>query len=146
VVNIELPPLRERKEDIPLLAQHFLNDFALENQKRITGFSPEATELLLGYDWPGNVRELENAIERAVILAKDSIITVAELPQENMSLGRSGSLGKNLKEMEKSHIMDVLSGTGGNYSEAARILGITRMTLYNKVKEYGLNVKKIDGR
>jgi two-component system response regulator AtoC len=146
VVTIELPPLRERKEDIPLLAQHFLNDFALENQKRITGFSPEATESLLAYDWPGNVRELENAIERAVILAKDSVITVAELPQENMSLGRSDSVGKNLKEMEKSHIMDVITGTGGNYSEAARILGITRMTLYNKVKEYGLNVKKIDGR
>jgi two-component system response regulator AtoC len=146
VVAIELPPLRERKEDIPLLAQHFLNDFAVENQKRITGFSPEATEFLLGYDWPGNVRELENAIERAVILAKDSIITVAELPQENMSLGRSGSLGKNLKEVEKDHIMDVLNETGGNYSEAARILGITRMTLYNKVKEYGLIVKRIDSR
>ena len=146
VVTIELPPLRERKEDIPLLAEHFLNDFALENQKRITGFSPEATESLLAYDWPGNVRELENAIERAVILAKDSIITVAELPQENMSLGRSRSVGKNLKEMEKSHIMDVLSETGGNYSEAARVLGITRMTLYNKVKEYGLNVKRIDSR
>jgi two-component system response regulator AtoC len=144
VVTIELPPLRERKEDVPLLAQHFLNKFALENQKEITGFSPEATEFLLGYDWPGNVRELENAIERAVILAKDSLITVADLPQENISLARSAPTGKKLKEAEKNHILNVLSETGGNYSEAARILGITRMTLYNKAREYGLSVKKID--
>jgi len=144
VVTIELPPLRERKEDVPLLAQHFLNKFALENQKEITGFSPEATEFLLGYDWPGNVRELENAIERAVILAKDSLITVADLPQENISLARSAPIGKKLKEAEKNHILNVLSETGGNYSEAARILGITRMTLYNKSREYGLRVKKID--
>ncbi len=144
VVTIELPPLRERKEDVPLLAQHFLNKFALENQKEITGFSPEATEFLLGYDWPGNVRELENAIERAVILAKDSLITVADLPQENISLARSAPIGKKLKEAEKNHILMVLSETGGNYSEAARTLGITRMTLYNKAREYGLSVKKID--
>jgi len=144
VVTIELPPLRERKEDVPLLAQHFLNKFALENQKEITGFSPEATEFLLGYDWPGNVRELENAIERAVILAKDSLITVADLPQENISLARSAPIGKKLKEAEKNHILNVLSETGGNYSEAARALGISRMTLYNKAREYGLSVKKID--
>lgn len=144
VVTIELPPLRERKEDVPLLAQHFLNKFALENQKEITGFSPEATEFLLGYDWPGNVRELENAIERAVILAKDSLITVADLPQENISLARSAPIGKKLKEAEKNHILNVLSETGGNYSEAARTLGITRMTLYNKAREYGLSVKKRD--
>jgi len=144
VVTIELPPLRERKEDVPLLAQHFLNKFALENQKEITGFSPEATEFLLGYDWPGNVRELENAIERAVILAKDSLITVADLPQENISLARSAPTGKSLKELEKDHLLNILNETGGNYSETARILGITRMTLYNKAREYGLSVKKID--
>jgi DNA-binding NtrC family response regulator len=144
VVTIELPPLRERKEDVPLLAQHFLNKFALENQKEITGFSPEATEFLLGYDWPGNVRELENAIERAVILAKDSLITVADLPQENISLARSAPTGKSLKELEKDHLLNILNETGGNYSETARILGITRMTLYNKAREYGLSVKKVD--
>ncbi len=103
VVTIELPPLRERKEDIPLLAQHFLNKFALENDKEVTGFCPEATKSLLDYDWPGNVRELENAIERAVILAKDSLITVADLPQENISLARSAPIGKKLKEAEKNH-------------------------------------------
>ena len=146
VVTIELPPLRERKEDIPLLAQYFLNKFALENKKNITEFSPEATEFLLGYDWPGNVRELENAIERAVILAKDSFITIADLPQGNMSLAPSSPTGKNLKEVEKDHILNVLRKTGGNYSEAARLLGISRMTLYKKAKEYSLAVNKIDSR
>ncbi len=144
VVNIELPPLRERKEDIPLLAEYFLNKFAVENRKEVTGFSPEAMELVLDYDWPGNVRELENAIERAVILAKDSLITVADLPQENLPPVGLASTGKNLKEVEKSHLLNVLRETGGNYSEAARILGISRMTLYNKAREYGFNVKKID--
>ena len=144
VVNIELPPLRERKEDVPLLAEHFLNKFVADNRKEVTGFSPDAMEFLLDYDWPGNVRELENAIERAVILAKDSIITVADLPQENLSLVRLASTGKNLKEVEKNHVLNVLRKAGGNYSEAARILGISRMTLYNKAKEYGFNVKKLD--
>jgi len=142
VVNIELPPLRERKEDVPLLAGHFLRKFAMENQKEITGFSPEAMELVLYYDWPGNVRELENAIERAVILAKDSIITIADLPQENLSPTYSTVPRKNLKEVEKGHIWKILRETGENYSEAARILGISRMTLYNKAKEYGFDVKK----
>jgi len=142
VVNIELPPLRERKEDVPLLAEHFLHKFATENQKEITGFSPEAIEFVLDYDWPGNVRELENAIERAVILAKDSIITIADLPQENLSPAYSTTPRKNLKEMEKGHIWKILHETGENYSEAARILGISRMTLYNKAKEYGFDVKK----
>jgi len=146
VVAIELPPLRERKDDISLLAQHFLSKFALENKREFTGFSPEATEFLLSYDWPGNVRELENAIERAVILAKDSLITVADLPQENTLLARSASMGKNLKEMEKNHISNILCETGGNYSEAAKILGISRMTLYNKAKQYGLDVKKLDSK
>jgi len=144
VVNIELPPLRERKEDVPLLAEHFLHKFAMENQKEITGFSPESMEIVLDYDWPGNVRELENAIERAVILAKDSLITVADLPQENLSQVRLASTGKNLKEVERNHVLNVLRETGGNYSEAARILGISRMTLYNKAREYGFDVKKID--
>jgi DNA-binding NtrC family response regulator len=142
VVNIELPPLRERKEDVPLLAEHFLHKFAMENQKEIAEFSPEAMELVLDYDWPGNVRELENAIERAVILAKDSIITIADLPQENLSPTYSTTPRKNLKEVEKGHIWKILRETGENYSEAARILGISRMTLYNKAKEYGFDVKK----
>jgi transcriptional regulator with PAS, ATPase and Fis domain len=143
VVNIELPPLRERKEDIPLLAQHFLKKFALENNKEISGFSPEATDFLLRYDWPGNVRELENAIERAVILAKKPVIEIDDLPQQTLA-GRPVSVGKNLRQVEKNHIMNVLAQTEGNYTKAAKALGISRMTLYNKAKAYGINVKKID--
>ena len=142
VVNIELPPLRERKEDIPLLAEHFLRKFAAENRKKVTEFSPEVIGSLLAYDWPGNIRELENAVERAIILSRDSFITIADLPQENVSLVGSASTGRNLKEVEKIHILNVLRETGENYSEAARILGVSRMTLYNKAKGYGFDVKK----
>ena len=142
VVNIELPPLRERTEDILLLAQHFLKRFALENQKKITGFSPQATDFLLKHNWPGNVRELENAIERAVILSKNSVIEAADLSQQNlMPAGSTTSPVPNLKQVEKDHIQNVLNETGGNYTEAARILGISRVTLYNKAKIYGLNAK-----
>lgn len=144
VVSVELPPLREREEDIPLLAQHFLRKFAVENRKEITGFSPEATDFLLKYEWPGNVRELENAIERAVILAKSSSIEVADLPQENLLLTHSAPPGESLRQVEKNHILNILSETGGNHSEAARTLGISRATLYNKIRAYGLTVNKID--
>jgi two-component system response regulator HydG len=136
--------LRERIEDIPLLTQHFLKGFALENQKKITGFSPEATDFLLKHDWPGNVRELENSIERAVILARNPVIEVSDLSQQEVVPAGSASSAKNLKQVEKKHIQDVLAETGGNYTEAARILGISRMTLYNKAKAYRSNVKKID--
>jgi two-component system response regulator AtoC len=144
VVSVELPPLREREEDIPLLAQHFLRKFAVENRKEITGFSPEATDFLLKYEWPGNVRELENAIERAVILAKGSLIEVADLPQENLLFTHSSLFGESLRQVEKNHILNILSETGGNHSEAARTLGISRATLYNKIRAYGLTVNKID--
>jgi DNA-binding NtrC family response regulator len=145
VVNIELPSLRERVEDIPLLAQHFLKRFALENQKEVTGFSSEGTDFLLRHQWPGNVRELENAIERAVILAQNPVIEVSDLSQQNLvPAGSATSSARNLKQLEKEHIQNVLSETEGNYTEAARILGISRMTLYNKAKAYGFNVKKVD--
>jgi len=119
-----------------------LHKFAVENRKGVAECSPEVIESLLAYDWPGNIRELENAIERAIILSKDTSITTADLPQENVSLIGSASIGKNLKEVEKTHILNVLRETGENYSEAARILGVSRMTLYNKAKEYGFDVKK----
>ena len=143
VVTIQLPPLRERAEDIPLLAQHFLNKFALENQKGDITFSPDAMDFLMKYEWPGNVRELENAIERAVVLARNSSLTAADLSPHNLPLLRQASLGKSLKEVEEDHILYVLTETRGNYSKAAKLLGITRMTLHNKVKEYELDVKKI---
>jgi len=142
VVNIALPPLRERKEDIPLLSQHFLNKFAGENQKEINGFSSEVTDFLLRYQWPGNVRELENTIERAVILAKNSCIELDDLLQRKSSLVSVASPGVSLKEVERGHILNILNKTGGNYSEAARLLEVSRATLYNKVRAYGLSVKK----
>ena len=141
VVPVELPPLRERTEDVPLLAQHFLKKFAVENQKEIIGFSPEATDFLLKYEWPGNVRELENAIERAVILTKNSYIEATDLAQENLLMAHSAPSGRSLKEVEKERILNVLNETGGNRSETARILGISRATLYNKIREYELNRK-----
>jgi len=146
VVTIELPPLRDRKEDVPLLAQHFLKEFAVENQKDIAGFSTDAADFLYKYDWPGNVRELENAIERAVILARGSSIQVTDLPQEGQLTSGSAPQGEVLKEVEKNHILKTLIETRGNYSQAARILGISRMTLYNKVRAYALNVKNMDNR
>jgi len=145
VVTIELPPLRERKEDIPLLADYFLKKFTEENQKEITGFSPDAVDLLLKHEWPGNVRELENAIERAVILAKDPSIQVTDLPHDTLlSAGLPTLQGQFLKEVERNHILKILTESQGNYSQTARILGISRMSLYNKVRAYGLDVKKID--
>jgi DNA-binding NtrC family response regulator len=146
VVTIELPPLRDRKEDVPLLAQHFLKEFAVENQKDITGFSTDAADFLFKYDWPGNVRELENAIERAVILARSPSIQVTDLPQEGQLTAGSAPQGEVLKEVEKNHILKTLIETRGNYSQTARILGISRMTLYNKVRAYALNVKNMDNR
>jgi two-component system response regulator AtoC len=142
VVNIELPPLRERREDILLLARHFLKKFAQENQKELSGLSREVSDFLLKYQWPGNVRELENTIERAVILAKGRYIDIDSLLQRSSASGVSALPGTSLKEVERNHIMGVLNQTSGNYTEAARILGISRATLYHKVKAYGLGVKK----
>ncbi len=143
VVNIDLPPLRERKEDIPLLAAFFLGKFNEQNQKSVTGLSPAANDFVLNYEWPGNIRELENAIERAVILAKSDEIEVGELSQQSLYLPYKAPAGKTMREIEKSHIVNVLIEANGNCSEAARLLGISRMTLYNKIKNYGLNINKI---
>jgi two-component system response regulator AtoC len=147
VVTIELPPLRERQEDIPMLAQHFLKKYAVENKKEITGFSLEAVDFLLKCDWPGNVRQLENAIERAVILANNSTINIADLAEldpQLQQLADSILQPKSLKDIEKDHIVNLLRDTGGNFSKAARILGISRATLYNKVKAYAIDVNKLD--
>lgn len=142
VVTIDLPPLRDRIEDIPLLSGHFLNNFAKENQKEVRGFSQEVTDFLLKYQWPGNIRELENTIERAVILAQNPEIQLADLLQRNSPLVGPAPSGRTLKELERNHIINILSESGGNYGIAARILGISRSTLYNKAKQYGLFVKK----
>jgi two-component system, NtrC family, response regulator AtoC len=143
VVNIEIPPLRERKEDIPVLADFFLKKYNEENIKKVSGFTPDAIEFLSKYEWPGNIRELENAIERAVILSRGDYIEVMDLSQHSLYAPHKTLSGKTMKDIEKNHILNILIEVGGNCSEAARLLGISRMTLYNKIKAYELNVNKM---
>jgi two-component system response regulator HydG len=138
VVHLEVPPLRERPEDIPLLAQHFLWCYATETNKKIDSIHPEAMEALRRYLWPGNVRELENAIERAVVVGKGRQIQLKDLPFA-IALGGAAEMEKlSLEEMERQHIARVLAIEAGNLSNVARILRINRSTLYAKIKKYGL--------
>ena len=135
VVTIILPPLRERKEDIPLLANHFLRKFSEENHKNISHISPEALEIIIQYSWPGNVRELEHVVERSVILSIHPIILPEDLPRkmfEEMK-GPEAQISDeplSLRELEKRYVMKVLERTGGNKKKASEILGIDRATLY----------------
>ena len=145
VVPLHLPPLRKRPMDIPALAGHFLKQYSEKNRKDIRNFQPEAMEALLAHQWPGNVRELENAIERAVILCLDEQISLKHLPMQvrqafEESTERPFAIkpGTTLKEMEKELILSTLRESDGNRTRAAEILGITRQTLQNKLKEYGL--------
>ncbi|UCE22157.1 MAG: sigma-54-dependent Fis family transcriptional regulator [Candidatus Aminicenantes bacterium] len=142
VVKIELPPLKDRKEDILPLAEHFLKKYAEENNKSIKKFSPEVVKFMLNYSWPGNVRELENMIERGVILSKKNSITLDELPQD--IIHPTPVEGKTIEAVERNHIIRVLEETKGNISQAAKILGIRRMTLYNKLKKYNYVVNNLD--
>lgn len=145
VVPIELPPLRERIEDIPALADFFLKRYTKKNQKDIRGFHPQALMLLARYSWPGNIRELENSIERAVILCPGEQITPKELPPqmlpddfETAAMISTPQEGLSLKDVEREAIRTTLEQVDGNRSRTARILGIARQTLINKIKEYGL--------
>ena len=145
VVEIDLPPLRERTDDIPLLAQSFLKEFAAENQKAVTGFTSEAQEVLLRYSWPGTVRELRTAIEHAVVLSRGERITPRDLPAAvrngpaaapaRPALAR-GDL--TVKEAEKELIVRALKETNGSRTLAARRLGMSRRTLHRKLHEYHL--------
>ena len=146
VVTIAVPPLRERREDIPLLADFFLKRFAEKNRRVINGFTPRAMDLLMRYDWSGNVRELENVVERAVIMARGEMITPMEFPENLKELdvelkepNLDLSPGRSLKEVEKEMILRTLAETDGNRTHAANILGISRRTLQLKLKEYGIN-------
>ena len=142
VVSIELPPLKDRKEDILLLADFFLKKYAEENHKGERELSPEVIEFMLNYSWPGNVRELENMIEHGVILSKDRAISLAELPQD--IIHPSPLEERTIEAVTKSHILNVLEETDGNISQAAEILGVQRMTLYNRLKKYNKSVNKLD--
>lgn len=137
VVRLHLPELRERREDIPLLAQHFLLLHAKRNRKDVKGFTPQAMDALLHYDWPGNVRELENTVERAVVLLLGAHVTERELPATIRTAPTAPIADReNLEDMERDAILRVLHATGNNKSEAARRLGISRKTLHLKLKQY----------
>lgn len=144
VIPIHLPPLKERQNDVPLLARYFLKRFSLEQGKNIQGFSPDAMRCLLEYPWPGNVRELENSVEHATVLAKIDRIEVTDLPAALLpadkglsqpSKTRSGTLA----ERESHLLQETLEECGWNKKEVARILGISRNTLYVKLKKYGID-------
>jgi two-component system response regulator HydG len=146
VVPLTLPPLRERREDVPLLADHFLNLYREKNRKPVRRISGKALDLLIRYDWPGNIRELENCIERAVILSRDEVLVPADLPpQIRMLSPEEGKgafalpAGMSLEEVERALIVKTLDETGGNRTRASEILGINRRTLQNKLKQYGIN-------
>jgi len=143
VVGLTLPALRERAEDIPLLALHFLEAFALKNRKEVKGFTPQAMDRLIRYAWPGNVRELMNAVERAVVMTRGDFLT-----EEDVSLIPTAAMPapehpptpgvRPLEEVERATILTTLKAADGNKSEAARRLGITRRTLHKKLKAYGV--------
>jgi DNA-binding NtrC family response regulator len=135
VISFHMPPLRERKEDIPLLAELFLQRFSQETNKNIDQVSREAMDEMMLHEWPGNVRELENAIERAVVVGKSRRVTLNDLPichhgEETVGMDHS------LKEMERTHLLRVLGETGWNVKKSAEILGIDRSTLYAKIKRH----------
>jgi two-component system response regulator HydG len=149
VVELQVPPLLERKEDVPLLTQHFLEMFTDKNRKEIKGFTPQAMDNLIHYDWPGNVRELMNAVERGVVLGRSNYLGVEDFPFMKDSLLQNDpdsakpaeffmSGDMPLEDVEKAAILNTLEAAGGNKSEAARRLGITRKTLHKKLKAYGV--------
>jgi len=145
VVTIAIPPLRERKDDIPALIDHFLKRYADENGKEIQGLSSEAQDVLLKYDYPGNVRELENIIERAVVIAREDVISVEDLPFRE-SIGETAEIRKaeegllrgSIEELEKNLIVEAMEKAGNHQSRAAEFLGISERMLRYKLKKYGL--------
>ena len=144
VVTMAIPPLRERKEDIPLLIDHFLKRYAEENGKTVSGVTSEAKDLLLKYDYPGNVRELENIIERAVVICRDAVISVEDLPfpdQREAAYGQGeggGMLRGSVEELERKLILEAMEKTGDHQTRAAELLGLSERMLRYKLKKYGL--------
>jgi len=142
VIAVQVPPLRERRDDVPLLAEHFLALYREKNGKKILGFTRGARQLMADYDWPGNVRELENAIERAVVLSKSEFIDAGDLPREVRGAAPSGeprsvsfAIGTPLDEIEKRVIHETLAYTKGDKRLAAQLLGIATRTIYRKLAE-----------
>jgi two-component system, NtrC family, response regulator AtoC len=143
VVLVNLPPLRERRDDIPLLVKAFLDEFGRENNKQVRELTPEAMNMLLAYDWPGNVRELRNAIEQMVVLARSERLTVRDVPaavRDAADLTKINVVrtGMTVEDAERQLIVQALKETNGNRTTAAKKIGISRRTLHRKLKEYGL--------
>lgn len=142
VIDIELPPLRDRSEDIPLLVEHFINRFGNGPKKKISGVSEEALKILINYSWPGNIRELENIVQRAIALCQHEVILPEDLPSSIIREPNEETLFEKgfhkkytLDQLEKEYIKKVLIEVGGNKSKAAEILGLDRKTLYRKIEE-----------
>jgi len=150
VVNLHLPPLREHREDIPLLLQHYLHQDAQDNGKQVTGFTPEAVKVLVSYDWPGNIRELRNCVERMVVMSRGSLLTLNDIPEEirrglgeqfqkqSQTTADSQDNPLDIKGNEKAMIIQALAKCDGNRTKAAEMLGISRRTLHRKINEYSL--------
>ena len=142
VVTMSLPPLRERKEDLPILIDHFIDKFAKENGKSIKGLTSEARDLLLKYDYPGNVRELVNILERAVVIARDEYITTDDLPFQAATLARNSDkkpaslLRESVEVLEKKLIAGAMEQAEDNQTKAAEILGLSERMLRYKLKKY----------
>lgn len=149
VIRIHIPPLRERREDVSLLARRFLGQFGVENNKAGISISPSAMHLLQDYDWPGNVRELKNSIESMVVLAKNKLLDVGDLPahirESKLAPVSFSPESLNLKQVEKRLIQAALKESRGNKAAAARLLGLSRRTLYRKLREYGLDLSGAGG-
>ena len=137
VFSVFLPPLRERRSDIPILAQHFLRKYSTSMSKPIESFTPDALDVLVKYNWPGNIRELENAVERAMVVGKPPFVKPEDLPFQ-IGETKKVPMAESLAEIEKNHIIFMLGKTGWNITRSAEALGIDRVTLYNKIEKYGL--------
>jgi DNA-binding NtrC family response regulator len=144
VFRIELPPLRERREDIPPLVNHFIQKFSLAMNKRIARVSPAAMNLLQQQPWLGNVRELENAVERAMVVGQEPELQEQDFIFKPPSVPNGSS--KTLEDIERAHILQVVEQCGGNQSRAAEILDIDRVTLYHKLKKYGWTRNPVETR
>ena len=136
VMPVRVPPLRERRDDIPLLVDHFVRKYAMQMNRRITRVAPAAMNAIQQHDWPGNVRELENAVERAMVVAREPELREVDFSVRTAS-APSPVEAKTLDEMEKAHILRVLEDCGFNQTRTASVLGIDRVTLHNKLKKYG---------
>ena len=145
VVHIEVPPLRERREDIPLLMSSFLEEFNREDNRAIEGFSPAARKAMYAYSWPGNIRQLRNTIESAVVTCRGKVIDTGDLPEQIVAENRAGEvsirLGVTLSEAERTVIMSTLDFCEGNKTKASEMLGIGRKTLHRKLEEYNVEDK-----